>query len=209
MSRQRQRVGKIAHLPAEIREQINRRLYDGQTGKQIIRWLKTQMHEVASADISDSNISQWRQGGYQDWLKDEAQVTRTRQRAELAMRLAKAAGGSVSQSVCAQLAGRIDEKLDCLSDEDIEKMKPLLDTLNEAEKMRLKRIEVDQKVKALNLLREKFEVETCEKFVEWSKDETSRQILDSDVSTSEKVAALRKRHYADVDAIEDGVQIPT
>jgi hypothetical protein len=33
------RNGKIARLPQEIREQVNRRLEDGEPGKQIAEWL--------------------------------------------------------------------------------------------------------------------------------------------------------------------------
>jgi hypothetical protein len=35
------RNGKIARLPQQIREQINRRLENGEEGKQIAEWLNT------------------------------------------------------------------------------------------------------------------------------------------------------------------------
>ena len=35
------RKGKIARLPQAVREQINRRLENGQEGKQIAQWLNT------------------------------------------------------------------------------------------------------------------------------------------------------------------------
>jgi len=41
------RNGKIARLPQPIREQINRRLQDGQEGKRIVAWLNT-LPEVAA-----------------------------------------------------------------------------------------------------------------------------------------------------------------
>lgn len=194
----RQRVGKAARLPAEIREQLNRRLYDGQTGKQIIRWLKTLKCAGDPGDISDSNITQWRKGGYQDWLKDEAQVKRTRERAELSMRLAKAAGGSLAQSILARIAGDIDEKLDDLSQEDIDKLQPLLNTLVDAEKARLKAIEVGQKGEALELLRLRFQRETIKLFLKWYADQKAKDIAEQPESgADEKVERLGRLMFGE------------
>jgi hypothetical protein len=195
----RQRVGKVARLPAGVREEINRRLYDGQTGKQIIRWLKIAPGDAAGLpDISDSNITQWRQGGYQEWLKSEAQVERTRERAELSMRLAKAAGGSLAQSILARIAGDIDDKLDGLSDEDVEKMQPLLNTLVDAEKARLKAIEVGQKGEALDLLRQKFQRETAKLYLKWYTDQKAKDIADQpESSADEKVERLGRLMFGE------------
>ena len=33
------RIGKIARLPHDIREQLNRRLLDGQSGTEILQWV--------------------------------------------------------------------------------------------------------------------------------------------------------------------------
>ena len=183
----RTRVGKIARLPAETREQVNRMLYDGRTGQQIMSFLDTH----GTTDISDSNITQWRQGGYQDWLKSESQVERTRERAELSMRLATAAGGSLTQSILARIAGDIDEKLDGLSDEDVEKIQPLLNTLVDAEKARLKAIEVGLKGETLELLRSKFQRETAKLFLKWYSDKKARDIADQpETGADEKVEKL-------------------
>jgi len=191
----RARVGKIARLPASVREEINRRIYDGQKGNQITSWLKAHKH---ADDISDSNLTQWRQGGYQDWLANEAQVERTRQRAELALRLAKAAGGSVSQSILARIAGSLDEKLDNLSDEDVEKIRPLLDTLNEAEKMRLKAIEVDQKGELLTITRQKFQRDTVTLFQKWFADQIAREIAERpDTAADDRTEALGRHLFGE------------
>jgi hypothetical protein len=69
------RIGKIARLPGGIRSQLNSRLQDGVEGKQIVLWLNS-LPEVKkilaqSCDgrpISEQNLSQWRQGGYEEWL---------------------------------------------------------------------------------------------------------------------------------------------
>ena len=79
------RNGKIARLPQSIREQINRRLQNGQPGKQIVAWLNTlpEVAAVMAADfdgqpINEPNLSHWRLGGYQDWeiQQDALEVVR-------------------------------------------------------------------------------------------------------------------------------------
>ena len=35
------RTGKIARLPDDIREQLNRRLNDGEKGKKLVMWLNS------------------------------------------------------------------------------------------------------------------------------------------------------------------------
>ena len=35
------RFGKIARLPLDIREQLNRRLQDGEIGKELVVWLNS------------------------------------------------------------------------------------------------------------------------------------------------------------------------
>ena len=69
------RNGKIARLPKEIREQLNQRLDDGKQGKDLVSWLNS-LPEVQSVlatlfggqAINKHNLSQWRKGGYREWL---------------------------------------------------------------------------------------------------------------------------------------------
>jgi hypothetical protein len=72
------RNGKIARLPSQTREQLNRRLEDGEPGKRLVQWLNElpQVKEMLERDfagrpISEQNLSEWKQGGYQDWLRLE------------------------------------------------------------------------------------------------------------------------------------------
>jgi len=68
-------TGKIARLPHDLRAQLNSRLQDGQLGPQILPWLNSlpQVQALLAQDfhalpISQQNLSNWRQGGYQEWL---------------------------------------------------------------------------------------------------------------------------------------------
>ena len=67
--------GKIANLPAEIREKLNWRINDGEPGNEIVEWLNSlpEVMEVTGArfngiPISEQNLSEWRKRGYQQWL---------------------------------------------------------------------------------------------------------------------------------------------
>src|SRR5260370_42418761 len=69
------RSGKIGRLPLDIREQLNRRLQDGEIGKELVVWLNSvpEVQAVLKAEIgerpgNEPNLSDWRTGGYEDWL---------------------------------------------------------------------------------------------------------------------------------------------
>jgi hypothetical protein len=71
------RNGKIANLPNVIREQLNLRLLEGETGRELSAWLNAlpvvqsilglQFH---GAPISEVNLTHWRQGGFLQWLTE-------------------------------------------------------------------------------------------------------------------------------------------
>jgi hypothetical protein len=69
------RNGKIARLPRDIRDQLNQRLEQSEQSPELLEWLNA-LPEVqrvvkdhfAGVPISPQNLSQWRQGGFQEWL---------------------------------------------------------------------------------------------------------------------------------------------
>jgi hypothetical protein len=72
------RNGKIARLSKPIREALNLRLHAGETGRSITLWLN-ELPEVRSAmdayfegtAIREQNISEWKKGGYEEWLRHQ------------------------------------------------------------------------------------------------------------------------------------------
>jgi hypothetical protein len=69
------RNGKIARLPLAIRQELNRRLDEGEEGKKLVAWLnglpKVQAivaSEFGGKSIREQNLSEWKQGGYRDWV---------------------------------------------------------------------------------------------------------------------------------------------
>src|SRR6266480_3230521 len=70
------RNGKVARLPQALRDQINHMLDDGVPYKTIIERLSD-----AGKHLNEDNISNWRLGGYQDYLK--AQLINDRARTQI------------------------------------------------------------------------------------------------------------------------------
>jgi hypothetical protein len=71
------RNGKIAHLPNDIREQLNLRLLEGEAGRELVEWLNAlpAVQSVLASQFNGSpiwevNLTHWRQGGYLQWLTE-------------------------------------------------------------------------------------------------------------------------------------------
>jgi hypothetical protein len=72
------RRGKIARLPRSIRDELNRRLRDGESGTKLLAWLNAlpemqcvMAHEFGGQPVTQQNLSDWRLGGYQEWLQEQ------------------------------------------------------------------------------------------------------------------------------------------
>ena len=69
------RNGKIARLPHQVREELNQRLERSERSPQLLAWLNALpevqefvQREFGGEPVSKHNLSQWRLGGFQDWL---------------------------------------------------------------------------------------------------------------------------------------------
>jgi hypothetical protein len=69
--KRRRRTGKVACLPNAIREQINRMIHDGVRYRLIIENLHGPATPPLPYEISEHHLSEWKDGGYQDWLNDQ------------------------------------------------------------------------------------------------------------------------------------------
>lgn len=80
--RARSRNGKVARLPKAVRDRLNDMLLDGFSYNQIIESLGPD-----AKDVNEDNLSKWRTGGYQDWLRDQQRIDEIRARQEFALDL--------------------------------------------------------------------------------------------------------------------------
>ena len=69
------RTGKIARLPRTLRDQLNQRLHDGEKGRALIAWLNAlpEVQSILTAEfdgspINGQNLTEWKRGGYRDWV---------------------------------------------------------------------------------------------------------------------------------------------
>jgi len=72
------RVGKIARIPYKTREQLNLRLLNGELGSPLLKWLNELPDTIeilaelfGGKPITKQNLSEWRHGGYEDWLRHQ------------------------------------------------------------------------------------------------------------------------------------------
>ncbi len=72
------RLGKIARLPRKVRDELNVRLQDGEVGRSLVEWLNglpaaraVLKEKFGGRPISEQNLSEWKQGGYEDWVRQQ------------------------------------------------------------------------------------------------------------------------------------------
>lgn len=157
------RVGKIARLPRAIREKLNRRLEDGESGVDAVEWLNAQpkVQAVLAAEfggrpISEQNVSEWKLGGYVEWQKHQDALTLARELAANAKELAEASdGGSLADTVSPLLAARyaaILNNLSAVTGTSAEDLKLLRDVCSDLVALR----KGDHSAERLKLDRERF-----------------------------------------------------
>ena len=69
------RIGKIARLPKPVRDELNHRLENGADGPELLAWLnalpevqKVLVERFSGRPLTKHNLSDWRRGGYADWV---------------------------------------------------------------------------------------------------------------------------------------------
>ena len=97
------RNGKVAHLPKAVREQVNLQLDEGKTYAEIMAWLA----DNGYPDFTYDNIFQWKEGGFQDWLKHQDQLSEFEKLRELAMDVAQENEGSKTQEAALHIGAAL------------------------------------------------------------------------------------------------------
>jgi hypothetical protein len=107
------RTGKIARLARAVRDELNRRLQDGEPGVRLVEWLnglpqvrQTLVEGFNGREISEQNLSEWKAGGYRDWLARQEALTQARELAADAKELTAATDGRLTDHLATVLAAR-------------------------------------------------------------------------------------------------------
>src|SRR6266571_2668035 len=105
--------GKIARLPLAIREQLNRRLQDGEIGRDLVVWLNSapEVQAVLKAEfgerpVNEPNLSDWKAGGYEEWLVHQDTMEQVNQLVANAKELGGACNTPLSELLTTCLAAR-------------------------------------------------------------------------------------------------------
>ncbi len=123
------RSGKIGRLPLAIRTELNTRIRAGNLSPVLLPWLNEQpevreilKRDFAEVDISPANLSEWRQGGYRDWLDRRQKLEEKRELAEYCLELAES-GKSLLDGSASILGGKL---MEILEEVDVRDQKALL-----------------------------------------------------------------------------------
>lgn len=206
------RTGKIARCPPHIREEVNRRLFEGQPARKILAWLNAQPEVLQVLDeyfreqpVDDGNLSEWRGGGYAEWLEKRERVARIGELAQYAAKLGAAAGGSLTDGSAAIIGGRILESLES-EGADFEKLTRSLVALRqtdlEARKARQRERLLDQKERALQLAERTFQLRFCEKFIEYVEDKRAVEIATGKGKKTIKIEQLRQLMFPQLEPLD-------
>lgn len=181
------RKGKIARLPLAIRLQVNRRMQDGETGAGVCRWLNglpevgaIMAESFGGEPVKAQNLSEWRAGGYRDWLKEEGRVENIRRLADYSFSLAKAAGGAIGEGAAAIAGGKILEMLETAEGDQVLPLSVALAKLRDSDAKvtaaKALTARLKQKEREIALAEQKFRRQTAELFLKWYDEEEARRI---------------------------------
>lgn len=114
------RNGKIAQLPQPIRDDLNHRLQNGQQSPELLVWLnqlpetKELLAKFNYQPINKSNLSDWRHGGFLEWLQDQAREARIQRISESGATFEKAEAGDLFENFARFAVAELMDDLDSL-----------------------------------------------------------------------------------------------
>ena len=187
---------KLLNLPPEAQERIYVWLTEGVGDESSTSYaaVREQIYLDYSLRVSKSALALF-------WQKVVA-PRRLRLASEAAKGFTSVARGLGTNFEEAALAACQQKAFEILASEDPDPKDifALFGSVLDAQKIALKREE-------LSLKKDVFEVKTCELFLKWFKDEKAREIANSPVTNTEKIAQLRAAYFADVDALDQSGKV--
>ena len=106
-------TSKIALLPENIRQELNRRLQTGENAAHLVEWLNALpeaqaafVDESSQSAVNEEDVSNWKQGGFSDWLAQQEALTEVRHVVAEAKELSQAANGALTDNLAIWTAGR-------------------------------------------------------------------------------------------------------
>ncbi len=204
------RRGKIARLPRAIRTELNHRLDEGDPQKDLVVWLNSlpEVKEVLKLHfegkpISPQNLSEWKLGGYRDWRAQiEAQeIARCLREDTTTWESENETLPSMAETLALWLATRLAAETRRIAEAE-----------GDEGWMRLRQFSRELAVlRRADLQKQRLELERQREQRKAERDRqskgtgsTSAEPVDPDapppLTQAEKIAAIRKAFFADVEA---------
>ena len=200
------RNGKIARLPREIREELNRRLETNQPGGPLLAWLNAApaVREILARDfggcaISKQNLCEWRGGGFAEWQVRQEALEHARQLTHDANELAAVTEGRLTDHLATVLAARYATALAGWDGEVTEsfrhKLRALRGLAQDIAELRRgdhsgARLQMERE--RMERAREKTEEEVVAHFERWARNPQVRESISAEgISEAERIRRLR------------------
>jgi hypothetical protein len=113
------RTGKIARSPRNIRDELHRRLDNGEPGVHLVEWLNSlpEVQQVLKTyfgghEITEKNLSDWKTNGYLDWQGQQESLATARELKAKASELTAESDGDLTESLATIVAAGYAAALD-------------------------------------------------------------------------------------------------
>ena len=199
-----------------MREELNRRLRAGQLGPEILPWVNS-LPEVRKViddffggqEINPQNLSDWRNGGFQDWEEKQDKTHRIKELASFAVKLTEANGGRIAEGAAAIASGKVLELLESLEgqpgEDALERLGEVIAAVSSLragdiaqQRAGIDQAKLRQKDQELALARERFQRDTCELFVKWATDQRALQLAAAPLSNETKIEEMGKLMFGEL-----------
>lgn len=146
--------------------------------------------------VTPQNLSEWRVGGYKEWLDRREKVEDTKSLAGFAAKMAEAAGGNLTDGSAAILGGKFLEALEAAdANTDLGAITKAIVSLRstdlEARKATQRDRLLEQKERTVALAEKQFQIRTAETFLKFYEDKRAQEIAEGKGKRDAKVDQLR------------------
>lgn len=207
-------TSKIARLPNDTREELNRRLLDNEPAAAILSWLNDLLPvkailaaQFAGAPITRQNLAAWRRTGYPLWFQQEQFPIRFYRLGQAAGKVASAGRDTIARGSATILSGQLFELIQTTSAEkpstdDIAKtvtaVKPLLYAEQIATRLQIAHERLRQRDLQLLLQRDKHQRDVVAIGLRLLGDQRAKEIEASDCNNAEKIELLGIHTFGDL-----------
>ena len=199
------RIGKIARLPRALRNQLNQRLHDGEPGQRLLEWLNAlpEVQAVLAAEfearpVNAQNLSDWKKGGYREWVVQQEALELAERLAEDAVELQAEGRPPLTDTLALWLAARYALATRAVAAQDGPEQWRLLREFS-ADVVELRR--GDHSAARLQLEREQFELARAKEHEiteaehrQWAREHWA-ELCRRSAAADEKLTCVRRRLF--------------